>query len=80
MPVPGLVSNYKRYISDIQSSLVTCREKKGAQRRRRIVGGTAGSEIDRKGREVRRQCREAGYFSPASMVKLSGGSVCEPAG
>ena len=46
MPVPGLVSNYKRYISHIQSSMVTCREKEGAQRQ--ICEGTAGSEIDRK--------------------------------
>ena len=32
-----------------------------------------------RGREVKRQCKKAGYFSPGSIVKLSGGSVCEPA-
>ncbi|KAG7222458.1 hypothetical protein INR49_016227 [Caranx melampygus] len=49
-----------------------------------------GSETDRnrEGRRggavvvvvVKRHCKKAGYFSPGSVVKLSGGSVCEPAG
>ena len=29
---------------------------------------------------MKKQCKKAGYFSLGSMVKLSGGSVCEPAG
>ena len=75
MPLPGLVSNYKRYISHIQSSPVTCREKKGAQKRRRR---RYSREWNREGGEVERQCKSRAIFQQGPWWSCQAGVYVSP--